>query len=374
MEQLRPPARLVDDAAELLPRLDDEVADPARRAWLRVQLVALETHARRLAGDRAAVPRARPALLRFAAPVRRGEAVFAARSPPSSMTVVPGPGDLAERLAAWDEPMTVPAGPAAGGHRLARRRRSGAGRAAVRAARRRGAQRLARDRPAVVRLQLVRRRSAFAGRREHRPAGPRARRCRARRPRDVPRAPPRARLARGGARRAAGRLEASILLINTPECFISEGLAEVGRRFVVPPETEVDLLAELLDRAGLAESAAADREPRPRSRSRSARRGQALRATTVDAALMLHVDGRPPDDVAAWLGRSASRRPTGRGSRSSSSSIRCGGRMPSSTPRAPSSSTAGSTPFPVPTRPARFRRLLVEQVTPSGIAAEVGAG
>ena len=45
---------------------------------------------------------------------------------------------------------------------------------------------------------------------------------------------------------------ASVLLINTPECFLSEGLAEVGRRFVVPPETEVDLVAETLERAGLA--------------------------------------------------------------------------------------------------------------------------
>ncbi len=30
------------------------------------------------------------------------------------------------------------------------------------------------------------------------------------------------------------RLEASVLLINAPECLISEGLAEVGRRFAVP--------------------------------------------------------------------------------------------------------------------------------------------
>ena len=33
-----------------------------------------------------------------------------------------------------------------------------------------------------------------------------------------------------------GRLEASILLINTPECLISEGLADLGVRFAAPPD------------------------------------------------------------------------------------------------------------------------------------------
>ena len=48
-----------------------------------------------------------------------------------------------------------------------------------------------------------------------------------------------------------GRLEARILLINTPECLISEGLADVGGRFVAPPDEMVDLLVELFERAGL---------------------------------------------------------------------------------------------------------------------------
>ena len=52
--------------------------------------------------------------------------------------------------------------------------------------------------------------------------------------------------------RAAGRLESSVLLINTPECLISEGLAELGYRFVVPPADESDLLVELYRVAGLA--------------------------------------------------------------------------------------------------------------------------
>ena len=64
MEQLRSPARLREDAPALRDRLPAEVAEPARRAWLDVQLVALETQAAVLAGDDAAVPRPRHALLR----------------------------------------------------------------------------------------------------------------------------------------------------------------------------------------------------------------------------------------------------------------------------------------------------------------------
>ena len=45
MEQLRAPARLADDAAALRSRLPDAVADQGRRAWLDVQLVALEAQA-----------------------------------------------------------------------------------------------------------------------------------------------------------------------------------------------------------------------------------------------------------------------------------------------------------------------------------------
>src|SRR3954453_12603970 len=43
MEQIRAPSRLADDAAGLRARLDAEVDDPARRHWLDLQLVALET-------------------------------------------------------------------------------------------------------------------------------------------------------------------------------------------------------------------------------------------------------------------------------------------------------------------------------------------
>ena len=51
MAQLRAPARLRADAAALRDRLPAEVTEPDRRAWLDLQLVALETQAAALAGD-----------------------------------------------------------------------------------------------------------------------------------------------------------------------------------------------------------------------------------------------------------------------------------------------------------------------------------
>ncbi len=99
-----------------------------------------------------------------------------------------------------------------------------------------------------------------------------------------------------------GRLEASILLINTPECVISEGLADVGTRFAVPPEGQVALLEELFTRAGLpvasergAAHAAAERAVAlvgPR---------QTLAAIRGNAAYLRHADGRSHDEVLAYL-------------------------------------------------------------------------
>jgi hypothetical protein len=99
-----------------------------------------------------------------------------------------------------------------------------------------------------------------------------------------------------------GRLEATVLLINTPECLVSEGLADLGHQFAVPPADEADLLVELYERAGLgvaddraaaraaAETTVALIEPRYR-----------LSESRVNAALMRHADGLGHDDVLAWL-------------------------------------------------------------------------
>jgi hypothetical protein len=99
-----------------------------------------------------------------------------------------------------------------------------------------------------------------------------------------------------------GRLEASILLINTPECPISEGLAEVGVEFAAPPDEHEDLLIDLFERAGLpiAGDPAGARETAHRAVAiAAARRG--LAGVRGNAAFLRHVDGRSTDEVLAYL-------------------------------------------------------------------------
>ena len=101
----------------------------------------------------------------------------------------------------------------------------------------------------------------------------------------------------------AGRLESSILLINTPECLISEGLADLGRRFAVPAADHADLLVELFERAGLAD--------RPRScrgagcrrtvHRRSRPTGTRSSAIRGNAAIHRHADGWTHDEVETYL-------------------------------------------------------------------------
>jgi hypothetical protein len=99
-----------------------------------------------------------------------------------------------------------------------------------------------------------------------------------------------------------GRLEASILLINTPECPISEGLADLGLDFAVPPGEHADVLVELFERAGLA--VAGDpiiaRETAARCVALSEPR-RSMAAIRGEAAFRRHADGRPSAEVLAYL-------------------------------------------------------------------------
>jgi hypothetical protein len=97
-------------------------------------------------------------------------------------------------------------------------------------------------------------------------------------------------------------VEASVLTINTPECFISEGLAELGCRFASPPESEADLLVELYGLAGLpiAADPGAARDAAERTVAMAESRGT-LAASAADAALLRHADGMAHDDVLAYL-------------------------------------------------------------------------
>lgn len=167
--------------------------------------------------------------------------------------------------------------------------------------------------------------------------------------------------------REQGRLEASIQLINTPEAYISEGLAEVGTRFVAGDGDWQALLIELCARADLAMSVAdAEREWRT---NRTLRR---LRGSGGDAALLRHAQGKSRDEVIQFLEHEALR------TREQAeknlefidhalwrSYVFCyagGERLLTRWIEAGGNATA---------QRDRFFRLLTEQLTPSGIAAEV---
>lgn len=100
--------------------------------------------------------------------------------------------------------------------------------------------------------------------------------------------------------RDLGRFESSLQLINTPEAYISEGLAELGVRFVAPANRWQQLLIGICERAGLAITPAeAERHWLINSAVHR------LRGSQGDAALLMHVRGRSTDDVIAFLEQDA---------------------------------------------------------------------
>jgi len=100
--------------------------------------------------------------------------------------------------------------------------------------------------------------------------------------------------------REQGRYESSVQLINTPEAYISEGLAETGVRFVAGAGRWQELLIEVCERAGVTMSA--EDAQRNWLISRAMHR---LRGSQGDAALQLHVAGRAREDVIAFLEQDA---------------------------------------------------------------------
>jgi hypothetical protein len=300
IEQRRSPARLREDAAALRGRLAAEIPEADRRDWLDVQLVALETQAAALAGDPLPyldhVTRCFDHTPAWIPDERFDDA--AARID----ELLPGDGSLDDRLAAWDAGLEVPV-----------------------------------DRLRDVAEWLVARFRNVAGERFGLPDGEDlrvslvsdqpwsaynwfdgGRRSRIDVNTDLPIHAPR--LPGLAAHEAypghhlehstkeaelvdrQGRLESSILLINTPECLVSEGLADLGVRFVAPAAERVDLLVELFERAGLADGT----DP-------AAARARAERAAAIDGhratlgtvagnvALLRHVEGRSHDEAVAYF-------------------------------------------------------------------------
>jgi hypothetical protein len=165
--------------------------------------------------------------------------------------------------------------------------------------------------------------------------------------------------------RERGRGEVSVQLINTPEAYISEGLAEVGGAYVVDRAHWERLFADICQRSGID----AGDPAREWDISQSLR---LLRAAGGDAALMLHAEGRPREEVLRFLRE--------RCLRSEQQALKnlefishplwrtyvfCyagGERLLTEWCRA-----AGD----LDAQRGRFFRLLTEQLTPSGIAAEM---
>jgi len=300
LEQPPSPAQLRDDAAALRGRLATEVPEDDRRAWLDAQLTALEAHAAGLAGEPL------PYLAHVAhcfghAPLRRRDAEFdaAARSLDERL---PGNDPLHDRLTRWDAQFEVRADrlPAVIDWLVEQFR--------LRAAALFGLPEGEDLRVSLVTNQPWSGYNWFDG----------DRRSRVDINLDLPRRI--ADLVHTIAHETypghhlehawkeadlvdrAGRLESSVLLINTPECLISEGLANLGHRFAVPEEEHIGLLVELYERAGLAIAAdpGAVHEAAVRTVALAPIRA-ALGAIRGNAAIMRHAEGRSHDEVLAYL-------------------------------------------------------------------------
>lgn len=300
MEQLRSPARLRDDAMALRDRLAGEVPEPDRRSWLDAQLVALQTQAAALAGD--ALPYLEHVACCFAyAPPRYPDEVFDSAAARIA-ELLPGAAPLAERLAAWDASFELPVErlPAVVDWLVGRYRATAATLFGLPAGE--------GLRVSLVTGQPWSAYNWFDG----------GRRSRVDVNTDLPvraadliglvahEAYPGHHLEHAWKEAdlvdAQGRLESSILLINTPECLISEGLADLGARFAAPPDERADLLVELYERAELPITAdpAAAREAAARSVALGTHR-EVLSAIRGNAAILRHAEGRSHDEVLAYL-------------------------------------------------------------------------
>jgi hypothetical protein len=278
-EEPRPPAELAADAAGLAAETDD--------VWLRAQLLGCETTARRLAGEPLGwldeVERCYGVRLE-----RTDESRFAAAHERLD-AALPGDGELAERWRAWTDAQIVPPEqllPAAARLEELLRERT--------------RELVGLPEREAVEVEAVRNEpwSAFnyylGGRRSRVAVNT-----------DLPvfswRLP--ALIAHemypGHHTEHAwkeallvdedGRLEETIFLTGTPQAVVSEGIASLAPELVAADEAGKSGYAEL----GIpydAETAAAVRAPRDE-----------LELVSVNAAYLLHVDGRPPDEVRDYI-------------------------------------------------------------------------
>lgn len=166
--------------------------------------------------------------------------------------------------------------------------------------------------------------------------------------------------------RERGYGEHSIQLINTPECVISEGIATLAEGIVFPGDEGPRWQAETLyPAAGIAGD--------PEREARIAKARTALRAVGGNAALRLHAEGQPEEEVVAYLMRYGLR---------SEQEARQSLRFIADPLWRPYIFTyhVGRDLLgrwldlaPAEERRDRFAALLTEQITPSQIAAQVSA-
>jgi hypothetical protein len=372
-EQLRPAARLAEDASDLRGRLTSEIDEPERREWLDLQLVAIETLALVRAGEpigyRDQVTRC------FANTPRRRSNEDLERAADALDALLPGDEPLAVRLAGEDRRWMV-----------------------------------APDRLQLVVEQLVDRHRARADAEFDVPAGEQLALSFVRgqpwaaynwyegglrsrvdinvdRPIELPRLVgtlahetfPGHHLEHASKEWSLiehdGRMEASVLLINTPECLVSEGLAEAGRTFAVPSGELARLLVDLAGPAGLelaaepaALTAAADRVASMVAPRRD------LDAVRVNAALALHEDGWSRDRVVAYLVEAG--RMSGEWAERRMAFIEhpMWRLYVHAYPEGEALVRRWLEAVAEPGRTARFSRLLREQLTPPALARDVGPG
>jgi len=371
MEQLRAPARLREDATLLADRVTADVADPDRRDWLIAQLRALEAHAAGLAGDPVPYEELVARSMGFAPP-RRDEAEF--RDALADLDArLPGEGTVNERTAAWDRTLEIPVDrvPAVVDW-LVERFRQGAARLF-------GLPEGEDLRVSLVTGQPWSGYNWFDG----------GRRSRVDLNTDLPiRAPD---LVHTVAHETypghhlehawkeadlvdrLGRLEASMLVINTPECPISEGLADLGTTFAAPLDERADLLVELFERASLA--VAADpvraRETAELAVELAGPR-QTMAAIRGNAAFLRHAGGASHDEVLAYLQDVGGYAPDVAAKRLEFIEHPLWRTYVFVYAEGEALLRRWTEAGPVPERVARFGRLLHEQVTPGRLLAELG--
>ena len=289
------PAALRDEAARLVADLDGGVEpdlDPARRRWLRAQVVGLHTSARRLAGER----------LLYVEEVEASYGVRPRAVPEDELAeahrrlddAVPGDGPLRERVIAWREAQAVPVAllePAL--HSLLDDLRERTARTFGLPEGEHVELELVTDRPwsgfnwylgdlrsrvsVNVDLPVL---SPSLGHLMAHEAYPGHHTEHTRK--------------EAGLVRARRQVEETIFCVGTPQCLLAEGLADLGLEVLVGERPEPWLAGHLAP-LGIrydAEVAAAVADA-----------GQALADVRGNLALLLHADGRPVDEVVAYAER-----------------------------------------------------------------------